>query len=1459
MTTVIQIDSALTELRKVSDASTERLARNFEVSAETAKELGSSITHVINITADWARLGFSVDEAEALARVTTLFQNVGDNMSADDASSFMISTLKGFQMQADEAEHIADVYNEVANNFAIDTAGIGEALQRSAASFNAANTSLEGAISVITTANSVVQNPEAVGTAMKTLSARIRGSKVELEELGEEEEDIINLSSKLRREVEAMTGFDIMEDEDTYKTIDQIIIGIGKHWKELTDIQQAALAEDLAGKRNSNVLIALLQNSELVEEVYEKATHAAGSAAKEQQNYMMSIQYSLDRFKASMQEIEADLVSSQLVKDIVDIGTTIVNFLDVIVEHIGLLGTGASIAGIVALVKNFKELKVTFEAASEIFKASKIGDSVKSLDAITAATGNLTKSQAKLVLSMTGLDAEQKKVILERLGFSGATATATVSTEAFTAALWENVKAMAAALVTNPVGWLILAAAAVAGTVAAFDALTDSVKEVKEKVDEYSDSVEKLRSELEQLRNLEKKTPYDTNRIAYLEKELKIQERLLEVEKQRYYKNLTERTFANSFDPDNIATIQEANASEESEGAGVRGRIENLKELSTILRQLGEEMETLDENSDELAKKDERRQKVISNGDDIYSALLENYQTYLQQEETLKAILAEKTSNGFNMITGKAREDAERELRYAEKKVLDIANVLREYEMRKGEYDPFNAITGIESESAINEIKNAVNSTGDLESAQARLMAQFPSLEALCHKYGLSVAELVEHYWEEKEAIEAVENADAKRANSLSTAVSNMNSRILPQFEELGKAYDEIFNGDNGFDLSGIGTADLEGIRSSFEELDEALEIDWEGKTEDVDKFLSVISNSSSTAQETQEAFNSLATAYFNAAVATDDFTEENAKALEQMLTEMGVVNASDVVESFKERADALDSLSRIKLNDNFAQGLADAIENLDNEFAKLEDPDWGISEENIKKVKDGTIQSAFGNVDMDKRAIITWSEELKKQYKRELDSWQYDPEIGGIDTVFGGSGSFGLKNGGEVEIAYTPIIQTDDGAELVAADALMDYIQSIVDIASEDGNWTLDEILALDRKGIKYDRYDEYGRKIGEQIIKGVIAGAGDNAIEIGSLMHFSGEEGAIALAKEELEAYTSVKKKAEQGTLSLENVTAQEIAVLEKEGVIAVGTAQQIALLALQKQLVNAQSLNTESSCQSLMNLAQIAGFTAAEVEVLNQIMGMFAQADAAEAKGGYTAATVITSEANRLLANFKDEVNKRASQYIDIDFAPPKVTKDAGSGGSKAGKTYVEKFEEELKALEEQRDAGILSEKQFLDKYKALIEKYFKDVDGYGDEYAKRMGDYFQRAISYYESIFSAVGTLLNKRISAAQKGRDAAVQALNDEKDAAAEAYQDQIDHLDDLIEAKEKEIDLIDDEIKGYEDQIDAIEDQIDALEEANQKRQQAINLQKAEYQLQRSLNQKTRLVNYMPRNAVMRF
>lgn len=238
-TIINEIDKSITELRKVSNGTTTDLNHALKDATITAKDLGASIKDIVSMQADWARLGYSIPESEELARVTQLYVNVGDNMSAESASENLISTLQGFQLEATNAEQIVDQFNEVANNFAIDTQGIGEALKRSAASFNAANTDLAESIALVTTANAVVQDPDSIGTTFKTLSARIRGAETELESLGQETDEYTKTTSKLRDLVQGLTGFDIMEDEDTFKSIYDIVLGIGKEWNKLSDIEQA--------------------------------------------------------------------------------------------------------------------------------------------------------------------------------------------------------------------------------------------------------------------------------------------------------------------------------------------------------------------------------------------------------------------------------------------------------------------------------------------------------------------------------------------------------------------------------------------------------------------------------------------------------------------------------------------------------------------------------------------------------------------------------------------------------------------------------------------------------------------------------------------------------------------------------------------------------------------------------------------------------------------------------------------------------------------------------------------------------------------------------------------------------------------------------------------------------------------------------------------------------------------
>ena len=163
VSTVTELNSKITELAKVSEQSSSQIYADFDSYADIAKEVRGTISDTITATANWSKNGYNIPDAKQLAEVSQLYKNVGDGIDINTANESLISTLKGFQLEADQAEHIVDVFNEVSNNEAISSGGIGEALQRSAASFNAASTSLEKSVSLVAATNSVLQNPEKVG------------------------------------------------------------------------------------------------------------------------------------------------------------------------------------------------------------------------------------------------------------------------------------------------------------------------------------------------------------------------------------------------------------------------------------------------------------------------------------------------------------------------------------------------------------------------------------------------------------------------------------------------------------------------------------------------------------------------------------------------------------------------------------------------------------------------------------------------------------------------------------------------------------------------------------------------------------------------------------------------------------------------------------------------------------------------------------------------------------------------------------------------------------------------------------------------------------------------------------------------------------------------------------------------------------------------------------------------
>lgn len=351
---VLEVDTAMTELRKVSDDFEDgKINQYFDHATESAKKYGAAINEVINSTADWKRLGYSIDDASKLSDATTLLQRVGDNMTQESSSQGLISILKGYNLQAGQVNQVIDVINQVANTEPIDTSGIVSALQRSASSLSAAGNDLNQSVSMITAANSVVQDPDTVGTAFRTLSMRIRGAKTELEDANLDTEGMAESTAKLREEIKALSGVDIMIDNDTFKSTYDILGALADKWSELTDIQQASITELIAGKRQGNIMSALMTNWDIVEDTMKQASNADGSAEKELSNYQQSLQYSLDKMKATAQEFSNVTLDSSWLKTGVDTAQTLLNILTQIEANAGVIPLIFGGTAVVKAVKNF--------------------------------------------------------------------------------------------------------------------------------------------------------------------------------------------------------------------------------------------------------------------------------------------------------------------------------------------------------------------------------------------------------------------------------------------------------------------------------------------------------------------------------------------------------------------------------------------------------------------------------------------------------------------------------------------------------------------------------------------------------------------------------------------------------------------------------------------------------------------------------------------------------------------------------------------------------------------------------------------------------------------------------------------------------------------------------------------------------------------------------------------------
>lgn len=242
--TTLELDTAMRDLRRVTEETESVYAEFMKTANETAVALGTTTSGAIEATTTFSQLGYTFEQAsEYMSQMALILSNVGD-MSASDAASSLVSILKGFRLEAEETTKVVDILNEAGNRFALTTADLTEGLRVGGASLATANNDLNQASALIIAGTEVMRDSNTVAQGLKTISLRMRG----VSEDGEE------LNASMGEFIKTMTGVDLTDANGEFRSTYDVLKEIGEVWDTLNSMEQASLAEEIAGK--NRVIIA---------------------------------------------------------------------------------------------------------------------------------------------------------------------------------------------------------------------------------------------------------------------------------------------------------------------------------------------------------------------------------------------------------------------------------------------------------------------------------------------------------------------------------------------------------------------------------------------------------------------------------------------------------------------------------------------------------------------------------------------------------------------------------------------------------------------------------------------------------------------------------------------------------------------------------------------------------------------------------------------------------------------------------------------------------------------------------------------------------------------------------------------------------------------------------------------------------------------------------------------------
>lgn len=761
--TVIELNTAMTDVQMVTGESAEQTAELAHQYSQMAKELGATTTEVANGAAEWLRQGKSVAETNQLLESSMILSKVGA-IESSQATELLTSTLNGYKKEANEAMHVVDAMSAVDLAAATSVEELAVALQSTANMARVNGVGFEQLLGMVGAVSEASRrSASVVGNSFKTIFSRltnVAAGKM-TDDLGEPLNDVEQVFNGLNIKLRDSSG--------EFRNMYDVISELANKWTKLDNVEQNWVATSVAGTRQRETFLTLMENWDRAVTLSTTALNSEGMAMDKMSIYLESIEANLNKLKAAVE----DLLYSE---EIVNVINLVIKAITRLVEGISWLidKLGGVNSAVLATVAIFLKLKSAINIAKD---TEKVSGALKVFSEI-AGSGN------KTIKVLTSTFSAFKDGVLagkDAINIAGA-------------ALW-----------ASPFVKVAVVLAGITAIVAAFDALIttteeyeDILAETQSKLQEVSDKRNALeqKAEVEQLTEAEKE---------YLEV-LKAEETLLERQEKRdrqntynsaakdverggegFWARAKEAAFMSSQNPvnemglpiPNKAPVVEYNVAIEE----LTGNIEEYKEVTDQLNNSNgkslEEYEALQERQQELSQVFLEHIKRISEAN-TYGLELTDTDKQLAEMMEKAGITAEALSEAMGNVANELGETGD-----------DLIRITSEVSGLQSAYD--NLIS----------VNEEVANTGVISiETLDELVSRYPTLNEAVTNYLLGLASTEDVLAELRLAYQDDEaNAYANIINKLKmqqnyySLLSTMDSALMQQFAA-----------DYGIDIGNHGT-----------------------------------------------------------------------------------------------------------------------------------------------------------------------------------------------------------------------------------------------------------------------------------------------------------------------------------------------------------------------------------------------------------------------------------------------------------------------------------------------------------------------------------------------------------------------------------------------------------------------------------------------------------------------------